>query len=107
MTKLSLLAVAALAPLASLAFVPSASSPLTFSSKYSQTPIVSLNAESEEGTAADAVFVPDAPATSDTKEISLEAAESLGKGAAKVSSMSKRNVVSFHLARRYVSSILR
>eukprot|EP00566_Odontella_aurita_P001075 CAMPEP_0113552164 /NCGR_PEP_ID=MMETSP0015_2-20120614/14918_1 /TAXON_ID=2838 /ORGANISM="Odontella" /LENGTH=237 /DNA_ID=CAMNT_0000453117 /DNA_START=134 /DNA_END=847 /DNA_ORIENTATION=+ /assembly_acc=CAM_ASM_000160 len=83
MTKLSLLAVAALAPLASLAFVPSASSPLTFSSKYSQTPIVSLNAESEEGTAADAVFVPDAPATSDTKEISLEAAESLGKGAAK------------------------
>lgn len=85
MTKLIFLAVAALAPAASTAFAPlgttASRSTVAFAPKYEATSVC-LNAETEEGTAADAVFVPDAPA-SDKKDIPLEAAESLGKGSAK------------------------
>lgn len=85
MTKLSLVAIAALVPAASTAFSPSANTrsiAAAFAPSHNQAALVSLNAETEKGTAADAVFVPDEPASGD-KDISLEAAESLGKGAAK------------------------
>lgn len=80
MTKLCLLVVAALAPAATTAFAPStnnarsSSVSTAFAPQFNQvSSLVCLNAE--DGSAEDAVFVP--------AEISLEAAEALGKGSAK------------------------
>lgn len=83
MVKLSLVALAALTPGASLAFSPSAGVCTNLVTKVSScvTPVSALFAEVENDSAAEAAFVPleDAPADDDT----FEKVESFGKGAAK------------------------
>ena len=89
MTNINFLAVAALVPTATSGFVPSTSSsglscvnspvkPITFAARRAP-----LFAEVEEGAASEAVFIPEE--SEEKVDDSLEKAELLGKGAAKVS----------------------
>lgn len=82
MTKLSLIAAAALVPVATNAFSP-VSSIITSSKPAFVTQQQPLFAEVEDNKAADSVFLPPEEGTVD-EDVSFELAESLGRGSAKV-----------------------